>query len=171
MRPGRILHPELARALATLGHTDIVLVTDAGFPIPASANRIDLGFAPRRPSVPEILEVLSAEIHVEDVSFAPEVRSHNPRLYQDLQRIYTGSGATFTATTHEELCADVAGRAKVVIRSGDFDPWANIALTASTDPFAWFTDAAVDEGLVVLPAYLERRRRITDRDVPALPGL
>ncbi|MCC8085651.1 MAG: hypothetical protein LIP15_15670, partial [Clostridium sp.] len=28
MRPGRILHPELAKALAECGHTDIVLVTD-----------------------------------------------------------------------------------------------------------------------------------------------
>ena len=44
MRPNRILHPELARALATLGHQDILLVTDAGFPIPAAAWRIDLGF-------------------------------------------------------------------------------------------------------------------------------
>ena len=42
MRPGRILHPELAKALATCGHTDIILVTDAGFPIPKDANRIDL---------------------------------------------------------------------------------------------------------------------------------
>ena len=38
MRAGRILHPELARGLATLGHTDVVLVTDAGFPIPAMAT-------------------------------------------------------------------------------------------------------------------------------------
>ena len=44
MRPGRILHPELAKALATCGHTDIILVTDAGFPIPKDANRIDLGY-------------------------------------------------------------------------------------------------------------------------------
>ena len=30
MIPNRILHPELAYALATLGHGDIVMVTDAG---------------------------------------------------------------------------------------------------------------------------------------------
>ncbi|MFR4440474.1 MAG: RbsD/FucU domain-containing protein [Hungatella sp.] len=39
-----MLHPELAKALATCGHTDIILVTDAGFPIPKDANRIDLGY-------------------------------------------------------------------------------------------------------------------------------
>ncbi|GAL24430.1 carbohydrate transport protein [Vibrio variabilis] len=46
MRTERILHPELAKALAQLGHGDIVLVTDAGFPIPADANRVDLGIYP-----------------------------------------------------------------------------------------------------------------------------
>ena len=168
MRRGRILHPELAQALATLGHTDIVLVTDAGFPIPAGARRIDLALAPGKPTVPEILQVLREELHVEEVAFAPEVATHNPQLYRRLQTIYTGAGATFRGVTHEDLCSDVAHRAKVVIRSGDFDPWANIALTASTDPFAWFTDTAVSDGLVVLPAYLERRRRITEREVPEL---
>lgn len=170
MRPGRVLHPELARALATLGHTDIVLVTDAGFPIPPSAHRIDLGFTPGVPTVPQILEVLREELYVEDVAFAPEVRTHHPRLYERLQAIYTGAGATFTAISHEELCASVAHRAKVVIRSGDFDPWANVALTASTDPAAWFTDEAVTDGLRILPAYVERRRRISEAEVPALPA-
>ncbi len=169
MRAGRIIHPDLARGLATLGHSDIVLVTDAGFPIPASAPRIDLGFIRGKPTVPEILDVLREELHVEGVAFAPEVRTHNPRLYETLQRIYTGAGAPFTATTHEELCTEVAYRAKLVIRSGDFDPWANVALTASTDPFAWFTDEAAAQGLKVLPAYTERRRRIIDAEVPSLP--
>ena len=70
MRPDRILHPELAAALATLGHTDIVLVTDAGFPIPAQANRVDLGFWPGQIDVREILRVLRKELFVEEVHFA-----------------------------------------------------------------------------------------------------
>ncbi len=62
MRPDRILHPELAAALATLGHTDIILVTDAGFPIPPQAKRIDLGFWPGTVDVLHILRVLRKEI-------------------------------------------------------------------------------------------------------------
>ena len=165
MRAGRILHPELARALAQLGHTDTVLVTDAGFPIPAGANRIDLGFYPGLPDVRDILRVLRAELFVEEVRFAPEVRTHHPRLYADVQEIYTGAGAPFIAAPHEELIEVWAPRAKVVIRSGSFEPWANFALTASTDPFAWFTE----DDVTILPAYVERRRMITDSVVPDLP--
>ncbi|XBS71966.1 RbsD/FucU domain-containing protein [Acerihabitans sp. KWT182] len=165
MKPDRILHPKLAEALATLGHTDIVLVTDAGFPIPANANRIDLGFWPGIIDVREILRVLRTEVFFEDVRFAPEVRDCYPSLYQEIQRIWTGSGATFTAATHETLCRDIAPMAKCVIRSGSFEPWANFALTASTDPFAWFTPAS---GVAPLPAYLSRRENILAHRVPEL---
>ena len=87
--------------------------------------------------------------------------THNPRLYAELQRIYTGSGATFAASTHlEQLIEEFAPRAKFVVRSGDFQPWGNVLLVASTDPFAWFGDEDVADGLQILPAYTDRRHRI-----------
>lgn len=169
MRTERILHPQLARAVAELGHTDVAMVVDAGFPIPRSVERIDLGFWPGQPTVTEVLEVLRRELHVERVAFAPEVATHNPRLYERLQEIYTGSGALFAAVPHEQLIAEVAPRAKFIVRSGDLQPWGNVALTASTDPFAWFTDDAVAAGQQILPEYVERRGRMTAGEVPALP--
>ena len=165
MRPGRIIHPALAEAIATLGHTDIVMVTDAGFPIPPDANRIDLGFWEGVPDVRDILRVIVGEAFFEEVHFATEVRDCHPSLYADVQKIFTGSGAAFKGTTHETLCGDFAHRAKVVIRSGSFEPWANFALVASTDPFAWFT---ANSGVKPLPAYVERRARMTAKEVPVL---
>lgn len=167
MRPNRILHPELARAVATLGHSDIILVTDAGFPIPKDAWRIDLGFYAGMPDVLDILRVLRQEIFVEEVHFAGDILTENKPLYAALQEIYIGSGAEFKLTTHEALVGDVAHRAKVIVRSGSFNPWANIALVASTDPFAWFDEAS---GANPLPLYLERRRRIEANERPDVKG-
>ena len=164
MRPNQILHPELAKALATCGHSDIIMVTDAGFPIPAGANRIDLGFYAGYPDVRDILQVLRQEIFVEEVYFAAEVKTHFPSLYKKVQEIYTGSGAVFKGTTHEELCENYAKRAKVIIRSGSLSAWANFALVASTDPFAWFTEPDIK----ILPAYVERRKRIENNEIPAI---
>lgn len=164
MKPNSILHPELAKALAECGHTDIILVTDAGFPIPKDANRIDLGFYAGKPDVLDILQVLRKEIFVEEVIFASEVKSHHPNLYDSIQEIYTGSGAVFKGTTHEDLVENLAPKAKVVIRSGSLNAWANFALVASTDPFAWFTE----DDIKILPTYVERRRRIKENEVPDL---
>ena len=162
MKPNTILHPQLAEALATCGHTDIILVTDAGFPIPANANRIDLGFWAGIPDVCDILKVLRQSIFVEEVSFAREVKTCFPSLYKKVQDIYTGSGAIFKPTTHENLVENIAPKAKVIIRSGSLTAWGNFALTCSTDPFAWFTEPDVK----ILPPYIERRKRITDNVVP-----
>ena len=165
MRGQRILHPELAKAVASMGHQDILLVTDAGFPIPRDAWRIDLGFYAGLPDVLDILRALRQEIFVEEAHMAAEVETHNPRLYAALQDIYTGSGADFVATTHERLIAKTAPRAKAIVRSGSLNPWANVALVCGTDPFAWFTE---DSGTTILPAYVERRRRIEEGVIPTM---
>jgi len=165
VKGGALLHPDLAAAFAGLGHTDLVMVTDAGFPIPDRAHRIDLGVLPGLVDVRDVLRVVLGSIFVEEVCFAPELRSHHRRLYRQVQEIFTGSGAVFAAAAHEQLCADHVHRAKVVIRSGSFEPWANFALTASTDPFAWFAD----DDVTILPAYTERRARIRSGTVPDLP--
>lgn len=164
MKPNTILHPELAKQLALCGHTDIILVTDAGFPIPRDAVRIDLGYYDGKADVLDILRMLRKEIFVEEVGFAPEVKTHHPELYRKVQNIFTASGALFRGITHEQLVEEIAPRAKVVIRSGSLNAWANFALTASTDPFAWFTE----EDITVLPAYIERRNRILNGEVPEL---
>ena len=57
---------------------NFVLVTDAGFPIPATANRIDMGFWPGYPDVVDILKVLRQELFVEDVKFARAIKKCNP---------------------------------------------------------------------------------------------
>ncbi len=163
MRPGRILHPELAQAVATLGHSDIFMVTDAGFPIPAEAWRIDLGFYEGLPDVLDVLRVVRQEVFVEEVHFTGDILTKNKPLYAALQDIFTGAGAEFKLTTHEALVNDVAHRAKFIIRSGSFNPWANIAMVASTDPFAWFADGL---GTEILPAYAERRKLMTDNVRP-----
>ncbi len=164
MRPNRILHPQLAKALAECGHSDIILVTDAGFPIPKDANRIDLGYYAGEADVLKILSMLRQEIFVEEVTFATEVKTRHPALYREVQEIYTGSGAVFKGTTHEDLVENLAPKAKLIIRSGSLNAWANFALTCSTDPFAWFTE----EDITILPAYVERRKRIKENEIPEL---
>ncbi|QHM73266.1 D-ribose pyranase [Mixta intestinalis] len=163
MRPGKILHPQIASALASLGHGDIILVTDAGAPIPAEANRIDLAFCAGTVDLLEILRVLRQEIFIEDVIFADEVPESNPKLFRDVTEIFTGSGADFTLIPHKKLVADIYTSARVVIRSGSLMPWGNFGLVASTDPDAWF-----DDSMKMIPEYKERSARIKNNAVPRI---
>jgi D-ribose pyranase len=56
MRRGGILNAQLAGALAGLGHTDALVVCDAGLPMPSGPEVVDLAF---RFGVPGFETVLS----------------------------------------------------------------------------------------------------------------
>ena len=53
-----ILNAELNHAIASMGHGDLMIVCDAGFPIPSAAWRIDLAVVP---DVPDLETVLLAD--------------------------------------------------------------------------------------------------------------
>ncbi|MTH45269.1 RbsD/FucU domain-containing protein [Intestinirhabdus alba] len=163
MRPDKILHPQVAEALASLGHGDIILVTDAGAPIPPGNHRIDLAFCAGSVDLLVILRALRRELFIENVIFAEEIPKNNPNLLRQVTEIFTGSGADFTSIPHQKLVADIYPRARVTLRSGSLMPWGNFALVASTDPDAWF-----DDSMIMLPEYAARSAKIKNGAVPQL---
>lgn len=136
MKRNGILNAELSGALATLGHTDLILVVDAGFPIPRDATRIDLAIAENLPDLRTVLELISRELVVEGVVRADDVVSNNPRLDEWLQSTF--DDAEFTTRTHADMLGEMARQAKVIVRTGAFEPWGNIGLFCGVDVPKWF---------------------------------
>ena len=76
---------DLNTAIASIGHRDVLIVCDAGYPIPSNARRIDrakLGTSPtsRRCSV------IAEDLIVEEAIYAKEMEGHNPRLLDKVKR-------------------------------------------------------------------------------------
>lgn len=136
MKRTGILNAELSGALATLGHTDLVLVVDAGFPIPRDAHRIDLAVAENLPDLRTVLALIAAEIVVEGVVRADDVVTNNPRLDEWLQATF--HDAEFSSRPHAEMLGEIAAKAKVIVRTGAFEPWGNIGLFCGVDVPKWF---------------------------------
>ena len=64
MKKKGIINPDLAYALADLGHMDSFVICDMGFPIPKDAKRIDLSVVA---GMPEFLPVLKLSlIHISE---------------------------------------------------------------------------------------------------------
>jgi simple sugar transport system permease protein/D-ribose pyranase len=135
--PDAILNAELSQAVASLGHTDILLVTDAGYPIPSDAWRIDLAVTQGVPSLYDVLELIHEAVIPEAVRYAADVPEMNPELDEFLQDLYAGSGATVSTVRHEEVL-EYGQEAKAIVRTGDFVPWGNVVIQCGTDPKAWF---------------------------------
>lgn len=136
MKRNGILNAHLSGALATLGHTDLIMVVDAGFPIPPTANRIDLAIAENLPDLRTVIGLVADEIVVEGVVRAADVTTNNPRLDEWLQERF--SDAEFTSRPHSEVLGELAAQAKVIVRTGAFEPWGNVGLYCGVDVPKWF---------------------------------
>ncbi len=66
MRRGGILNAQLAGALARLGHTDTLVVCDAGLPIPPGPEVVDLAFKLGIPTFETVLSGILEELVVQD---------------------------------------------------------------------------------------------------------
>jgi simple sugar transport system permease protein/D-ribose pyranase len=166
MRLGEILNPALAAAVAELGHGDLFMVVDAGFPIPRSTCRVDLAVDAGIPSIQQVVALLLRHVFVERVSPSEEMRSNNPAHFAAIVEQFRGSGAALDVVAHSRLIQDAAKSAKLIVRTGDFVAWGSISMVASTEPQAWFTDAAIAGGLVMPDDYRTRIARIEAKDLP-----
>lgn len=136
MKRNGILNAQLSGALATLGHTDLILVVDAGFPIPADAHRIDLAIAENVPDLRTVIGLIAEELIVEGVVRADDVVTNNPQL--DSWLLERFSDADFTTRSHAEVLGELARQAKVIVRTGAFEPWGNVGLFCGVDVPKWF---------------------------------
>ncbi len=122
-----ILNQPISNVIAGLGHTDTVVIADAGLPIPATTKRIDLALTKGLPSFLDTLRVVLSEMHLEKVIIAEEMTTVSPELYQDIQKIM--DEIPIELCTHTIFKAMTA-EAKAVIRTGEFTPYANIILVS-----------------------------------------
>ncbi|MBK4785825.1 MAG: D-ribose pyranase [Pantoea sp. Pent] len=135
MKKGRLLNAEVFHVIARLGHTDTLTIADAGLPIPAGPQRIDLALTPGTPDFLQVVEVITQEMQVESALIAEEIRQHNPQLHSQLIAVlealqqHQGNVISVRYTSHEQFKQHTQ-RSQAVIRSGECSPYANVILSA-----------------------------------------
>ena len=131
MRKSGILNPELAHALATLGHTDLICVADAGLPIPDSVRRIDLTLVLGIPAIADVLKALEAECIFRKKIVAKEAQTENKQFLTELDSLWPHLASQ--EVSHEEF-KKLVSKCRFVVRTGEFKPYANVILESNV-PF------------------------------------
>jgi D-ribose pyranase len=125
VKRGGILNSDVSYLIATLGHTDLVCVADAGLPVPDAVERIDLALVRGVPSFLQTVEALLADIVVERAVIAQEMPRRNPGVYRALKSLLRG--IPIDEVPHRVLKARVSA-ASAVVRTGECTPYANVLL-------------------------------------------
>lgn len=130
MKDRGLLHPQLSRVLAETGHGDLIGVADAGLPVPAGVERVDLALVRGVPSFAEVVRAILAELRVEELVVAEEAHGSCPDLLALLREL--APDAVVTSVPHEQLKARSSG-ARAIVRTGEFTPFANVLLVSGVD--------------------------------------
>ncbi len=124
-----MINPQLSRVISETGHTDLLVVTDAGLPIPAGSERIDLAYRQGAPAFLDVLDTVLGELVVEGATVSEEVAERSPHILQALRERFEGMGFEIDLIPHEEFKRLTLG-ARAFVRSGEFTPYANVILHA-----------------------------------------
>ena len=127
MKKTPLLNVELSEVIAGLGHGDMLVIGDAGLPIPLDVRRIDLALTRGVPGFIDTLRTVLAEMQVQSVIVAEETVQKSPHILAAIKQLLPTT--PIEVVSHELLKADTEG-AVAVVRTGEFTPYANIILVS-----------------------------------------
>lgn len=122
MKKQGMINRDIAASLAGFGHTDRLVIADCGLPIPKGVPCIDLSYELGKPSFVDILDAVIADFQHEAAFIAGEIERENPEIESKIKE-----RTAVSCITHEEL-KEMSRDAKLIIRTGEATPYANIVL-------------------------------------------
>lgn len=131
MKKNGLLHPQLAKVVASMGHGDMLVICDAGLPIPNGVERIDLAFDAGKPSFADVFEAVLKELQVEGVVLAKEIKesSESSVIHDSIRRSLSEDVSHVEYVAHSDFKTKTL-LAKAVVRTGELTPYANVILSS-----------------------------------------
>ena len=80
MKKGTLLNSAISSVISRLGHTDSIVIGDAGLPIPQGPQRIDLAVTHGIPTFLQVAHAVTHEMQVESAIIAEEIDRKSTRL-------------------------------------------------------------------------------------------
>jgi D-ribose pyranase len=128
MKKTPLINIALSRVIASLGHGDRLVIGDAGMPVPAGVELIDLALTRGIPAFVEVLQAVLAEMQVESHVVAEEMVQRQLPPWQALEAAGSAIGQR-RVVSHEAL-KELTREARAFVRTGEYTPYANVMLVA-----------------------------------------
>ena len=126
MKKRGILNSEIAKVIDDLRHTDRIIIGDCGLPVPDHIKEIDISLKQGTPSFYSVLELILAEVAVEKAIVASEIKENNTELHEKIKGVLP----SIAYVSHEEF-KQLSKDVKVIIRTGEDTPYANVILQSA----------------------------------------
>ena len=147
MKTTGILNNELVRVMGRMGHGDLLVITDRGFPFPIheKTKTIDLSVTKNLPRFIDVVKAIAEDFEFEKAIIANETEQISPEVHEQLLTILSnkknkGNDIKITYIPHvefKELVLRGAEKGEPVacfVKTGEFTPYANVILVSGV-PF------------------------------------
>ncbi len=91
MKKRGILNANLSRIIASMGHTDKLVICDSGLPIPKNSEVIDLALTTNIPRFLDTLKIILEELHIEGAVIAKEMCDGKDGLFDNTNKMLNGA--------------------------------------------------------------------------------
>lgn len=123
------LNTHLSRVIASMGHSDQLVICDSGLPVPRGKEVVDLALTAGVPRFLETLRVVLQELQVESAIVAEEMETRSNGVYEALCDAL--AGVPIRKVPHEAFKRLTAEAGTVaVVRTGEATPYANVILVS-----------------------------------------
>ena len=130
MKRNDILNGELSKAVAGVGHTQYLVLCDAGLPIPTGVKMIDLSLVKGKPSLMETLKAVSEEMVIESFIVASELEMVNSKFLGEIQEVL--KGISYRTVEHEKF-KELTKSSYTIVRTGECSSYANLILVGGVN--------------------------------------
>jgi D-ribose pyranase len=129
MKKEGILHPELARIVAGMGHGDKLVICDSGYPVPHGRPAANVILTIGIPGLIQTMKVVLQELHIEAAIVAQETEQRNPGMLKDIQGLL--DGVPLKKLPHEQFKEFCRTEPNVsFVRTGEATPFSNVVLVS-----------------------------------------
>ncbi|MED1205709.1 D-ribose pyranase [Heyndrickxia acidicola] len=126
MKKTGMLNSSISKVLSDLGHTDWIVIGDAGLPIPDGIPKIDLALTIGVPDFVSVVRAVHADMVVEKIFAAEEMEKNNPHQQEFLEKEFPN---LIEYIPHEAF-KQMTSKVKAFIRTGEATPYSNCILQA-----------------------------------------
>ena len=130
MKKTPLLNVALSRLIASLGHGDMLVIGDAGLPVPPGVELIDLALTQGIPDFVSTLKVVLSEMQVESHVLAEEILLKQPPALSVLEALASQGAIGERRLLSHEAFKQLSRQARAIVRTGECQPYSNIVLVA-----------------------------------------
>lgn len=132
-RTNKILNTRLTAAITGLRWGEIIVIADAGLPVPDGVEVLDLSICEGKPVLEDILPLMKECLIYDRVMVATEMEKANPAKFAYVKEMFSDKFETMGNLDWEEQHLT---RAKLVVLTGETSPFGNVIFFGGLDFFS-----------------------------------